>query len=1244
MLSALIFSGPFDLDWNVTWKTGVPYEVGIDHTKIEEASLQVFADGIPLETLRLEDPHQVNSVYRFSVPEGTRRLKMAPGKSKRESSSEVDNIFAGGRWSTNSATKAGPGSVEGSLLIESVQWKPGEARYSAEVPERCEGVPVSIEIDCESRTKMVWPLKIYIEQYDSSGNLLPEYVSDPRWTSHLRPYGVLTPFREYGRIHPRAARLEMVFSFLASVPEFDDYGLPLGDKEDARPKLLVTRLAMRPAAKLPFPKYDDSWFGGGVSDTEGDCSLSLDGQRAFWFATHSQAVWAQGYEETEESNIFYPCGAATVELWLKPDWTWADKNKTFFIFQAANHNTGCDLPEKVYSSRGDLLSLSYRPAEKKATLCVQDAYRHKYSGEFSIALPQEEWTHYAVTVEPGGKAQVFVNGKSVFKLDIPQFIAYNLSESINPDDGYVVDFFLGGPYMEARTISEIKRRANGITYLKADVDALRITSGALYSSDFTPSRRPEADSGTRALFNFDRSFDGESGGGIGWISGSVFGMTDIISHLLGDFQYFPSELVETNDPAKQMFGRVEEIPSEQDFVSSEKITRFSLNLSPGESASFTLPQEEIFTDYVEIENTGRGVLKYPAVLKKGDIDARSFGDIRESLFEQESTDRERVNRFFNYLLKASDYFVSYSAKFDPGSDRPYLVQYHPLDVINSYCGFDCGPLNNAAATIFANSARCAANGTEGYAHAFEEVFYDGQNHIYDLSAQKFFPAMDNETAAGLREADVQEGVIRRQGASGDHFTRMGKRSFYNNDVVYPEKFAISLNPGERFRIWSMNDGMVNDLCMHVHTTIRKKLHKDNWLNYNSVCHASGAGPMESIFRVDRFYPEYGNGFLLFDGKPDESNPAFTQIEDGSFCYNVRTCYPVVAAEYSAVDNKGRAVSLDISTDGGATFRPFTSPATYAVRARVGFLIRVNAPISAVSRFRASTEVQVNSRVINGRLVSGENEILLKAVSDGSAKVNYQYRTRAKDICFDGAVPFGSIRGMEQHFVLLDPDKGPLRVWVEGLSSRAKLHCSEGLSATLRKGVVSISAKDRSERFGWVKVEDGDVRKTLTVMVCPGGRLVKAGVHFDEKGENASFGFDRVPAGKYAVLSLLRHPVDPDNPRVKTLEVRFGTAPAYMCGGQVNSFADYYKDILGKSGEPGVWRWDYPLDTQQYPFQGMEVLETDATDTISCVFNGMADYAEIGCFLIIPYPEREFCSMILKNLFSRNIRPWALRDD
>ena len=84
---------------------------------------------------------------------------------------------------------------------------------------------------------------------------------------------------------------------------------------------------------------------------------------------------------------------------------------------------------------------------------------------------------------------------------------------------------------------------------------------------------------------------------------------------------------------------------------------------------------------------------------------------------------------------------------------PRSVEYEALIMLNSYCGFECGPLNNLAANMFACSGQCPASQTGGYGHSFEEVFYDGKNHIYDLSAQKFFPAMDNETAAYLAEDD-----------------------------------------------------------------------------------------------------------------------------------------------------------------------------------------------------------------------------------------------------------------------------------------------------------------------------------------------------------------------------------------------------------------------------------------------------------------------------------------------------------
>ena len=51
-------------------------------------------------------------------------------------------------------------------------------------------------------------------------------------------------------------------------------------------------------------------------------ALALGGEagHAFYYQTHSQASWAEARDLRDESLLFYPNGAGTVEAWFKPDW------------------------------------------------------------------------------------------------------------------------------------------------------------------------------------------------------------------------------------------------------------------------------------------------------------------------------------------------------------------------------------------------------------------------------------------------------------------------------------------------------------------------------------------------------------------------------------------------------------------------------------------------------------------------------------------------------------------------------------------------------------------------------------------------------------------------------------------------------------------------------------------------------------------------------------------------------------
>ena len=62
--------------------------------------------------------------------------------------------------------------------------------------------------------------------------------------------------------------------------------------------------------------------------------------------------------------------------------------------------------------------------------------------------------------------------------------------------------------------------------------ATGVSTGARYTTDFTPAKSFALDADTRALFRFDRSFDGVSGGGVGWIPGTVLAKTSRVDRRL----------------------------------------------------------------------------------------------------------------------------------------------------------------------------------------------------------------------------------------------------------------------------------------------------------------------------------------------------------------------------------------------------------------------------------------------------------------------------------------------------------------------------------------------------------------------------------------------------------------------------------------------------------------------------------------------------------------------------------------
>ena len=1271
------YAGEMPLEWNTTYDTAVPYEVEIDTAKLgalanvaPAAGFAVFATvaGVrrELAVTCLEGRRPERVALRFTVPAGTTTLACRAGVGmRRMAAADTDNLFAGALEPAASWT-LGTGFVRtdrpGGILFYNPIFASGRyATYSVAVPEKWRGKPVRLEVDCANESKMVWGGHIRIYQYDAAGNRLPEAAVDPRWTSHMRPVGRTIEYRENGRIHPDAARVEARFEVRSVNSSWDNYGLALKDPEDVKARLFISRLVLRPAAELPFPKYDDAFFAPGVSTAPGDAALKLGGENGvgFFYATRSQAAWSEGTQMRQEAQIFFPAADGTVEAFFKPR-AWPEKE--VYLFTGFHIN----VPDAARNNRKELFALKYRASSETLALSMKDLSNKVFTCSCACPLAVDQWTHLAVSWTVGGVARVFVNGSPLATTALTKFVPLDLAAENHPNDEHVVEFFLGSHHYNARDLTTASNPDYPL--FEGEVDNLRVSTGARYTAAFTPSETFSGDDATRALFTFDRSFDGTSGGGIRFIRGSVRALVDRVQHRLAfggkELDYYPAEILDEVHPKKVLdLDNYPNLPSVDDFRMARAEMRSRFELAPGDRAVLTAPKG-VVTDYIEVMNTGLTPLVHPTLVNDLDVDPRSFGDIAETMHIENYPYRERANRIFQYVIGASDYFMNHSASFVPGTDSPEDVEYQALTMLNAYCGFECGPLNNMAVNLFACSGRCPASQTGGYGHSFEQVFYDGKNHIYDLSAQTFLTAFDNETAAYLEEASDQPGLFHRLGYSPEHSIRKSTRVPEAGNPAYREKAAMTLRPRERFRVWFDNNGEVNDLQCSKNTGSPRE-------NYNAATHAV-PGSQGNVWRVNRFFPQYGSGFLVYEGRVDAANPAFSEVTPTSFVYSVRSAFPIVAASYMVKDAAGVPAATEISVDRGASWRPLpTGWLRYDVRARTEYLVRVHAPSTARTRFTAITEVQVNARIFPGRLREGQNGYVFKADGGERVVVTVGYRRPTKVIDIVGGVYAGTIPGAERQLVALDPGQ-VLNLPVTGLSEKAYVRAHGGLAAQLVGGRLQIAVGTAEKGFAAVDVVDGASVKELTVLVSPHVRLAAAGdalvpggsatlatanatrvqpcINFTDKSATAAATFAEVPAGKYAVLTLTRCPSHDANRLAERLKLAVpGVSGKLACGYTVNDSCNYYKAHYGRRDVDtrGNFKWDYPYQPGTSYYTHMMNIYTVPQPFSALDFSFAEDLpagVELAAVLVVPVDkttEEDFYCDIMKILGGLNTRPWKV---
>lgn len=1281
----------FPLEWNERRDVSVPYEVEISTNKLAKMMKRppntfavgaLTAKGIRrLEVVTLRGRAEDSVFLRFSVPSGTTGLVCRASSKKKGAtvdSDVADNLFAGalssaGKWVGTPRMKIDGGS--GSLTFSSRSDGGPEATLDVDVPDAMRGKPVMFETDVENLSPESWSMLLRVRQLDANGALLPESVVDRRWTGLMMPANRRARFVERGQLHTEARKVRMFLKLGSAAKKFDRYGMPR--KDVVLPSLRMTSLSLRSAYVLPFPKYDDSNFAKGVSGERGDCAIRLGGpdEKAFWYQTRSIASWSDSTQQRDGLQMFFPTNSGTVEAWFRSDWKPAEykvdgavKCRPIVLFQSYQSYR----QHMCIGGKGAMLQLAYRPRPGSLELSLKDRFGTECKGSADASLPSGRWCHLAVQWKPGDTAQVFVDGRKVLNLPVPKLRGLELEDKEVkwPSDEGGLEFYLGSTWQSARAHGSVEAAR---PLFCGEADLLRVSSVCRYAKDFTPAKSHGLDGDTRALFTFDRVFDGVSSTGNGTIPATTrsLGAGRVARDVVAGgraMPYWPKGILPENDPRVVLSGdNFPDLPTPADFGAMRRPFRRSATLKVGETLSLDCPQG-VTTDFVEIENAGERPLEFPIVLNDGDVDTRSYGDLADSFALAGLSERERADKVFGFVLSSMDYFMNHTAMFHPGSDVPRDVEYSAMRMFNGYCGFECGPLNNLAVNLFVEVAGLPAVQTAGYAHSFQQVFYGGRNHIYDVSFRRFFPAMDNETAAGLAEGDDECGIYPRLGVAAEYFTRKSTRGHWIQPPESLAKIGVTLNPGEAFRVWQVNDGNCNDLIARTKTGPYRGYAAASRPDATELCHAD----TEKTFlqRIERFFPQYLNGFITFDGTPKSGNPAFAEIRADSFCYRVQSGYPIVHAEYAAKGRDGKLAELEISTDNGKTFRPLSSPADYAVRARYAYLVRVKAPIGDIVRFTASTEVQMNPRTYPGRLKAGRNSLLLKASSTGLAKVTVQGRVAAGSISIPDAVSSGAIVGAETLFYAFDPATKPT-LDVIGASASATVRTTDGLNASLSGGKLTLSAQPGKPRFAAVTIVDGGAEKTLTVLVGTGVRFasakdatVKDGARMmppdatspqfrgrlsrANHGAEVAFRFAPLPAGRYAVLNLNRF-MNPDGPMpekglhdTQCLRMIWPGLKSTDAGSSQNLGCAYKRARFGRQGEPANFKWDYPwFKGTSYPYPLIRVDEYPAGDGVRFRSWSNEETAEIAAVLAVPDPDRDLRCELTKILCGLNCDPWRV---
>jgi hypothetical protein len=1114
---------------------------------------------------------------------------------------------------------------------------------SFSIPSDCRGAETKVSFDVKANCQGYVPFTILLQQFDANGKVLDACVVDPRWLSICLASGQDVQLREQGFIYAATTSIKMTIGLWCPqsrdpIMNFDGslLGYPASDDFD----VTISKAELRAAHPIEFPGFERSNYAPGISGEADDQALVLSQGSGFCFDANPRSVWSEGALPANPRAYNWPSGAGTFECWFFPQWNPGDSSKRYLL-DAMDGIGALDRSLQIY----------YIPSMREL-----EVIRRKCEPLIaSVDLKPGGWHHFAYTWDPGTKQQaVFIDGVMLAKNTGQAIEAIDVSD-LDSSKHMPGRVWLGQSSNDDQTVDEA---------LHGRLDEVRISDGLRYVAPFTPRRAAfTVDDDTRALFHFDGRIDGINSSDRDIVQGSLLSPLPQVS---ADIEYqkqgsgettraawTQADLPDANNPLKLFDVNFYQPLTESEFEKSSVDHEANFHLKPGESAQIRCDSQP-YMDWVELRCPDAGKpLGRPFVAKDGEIDPRTVASMLKGLgIDKIKSQREKADAIFQYLVAHNDYFWAPLVEISPFG-RIYDPGDYSSCFLNGFLEEGCGEQNRTVRDCFL-AAGLSADSTHGSAHVFEQVFFDGSWHIYDLFARIFFPARDNARPACIDEIERDPYLaVRMDKPDFGYWLPSDTRiyQFPDRELAMPD-MAYQLRPGESFRYYWHNDGRYNPLL------INDTDHCVSWKN----------GPKlhgRPLHWTNHFPPYFANGVCTFSCTPREDHPALSDWHDGSFIYKFYSPFVVCGARVKASSGQGGVAAVEISYDQGASWTA-TPPAdndgasdlNELCLARHAYWLRVTPPGGGrVASFQHRAIVLMNPKVLTPVLSQGDNTLHFTAQSGGECDMSVHYHEIDEaPLEIVGGCRFGWVEGHPRQLLVCKPAES-VTFDVRGAGSQLSVAAPAGVKTSVQPAhagdwhvELQVPADFSDGLFPLSVNSDGRVR-SAAILIARGARLVPAesaarrgnitagsdpnGIHGPvlslSPGSEADFPLSGDGAGPLALFALANIPENPHSQ--STLLLASGPAPMIE--------PNYAHEFWVQTNLLYQWKW-YHVRAGGYPFQTFAAVNLADPDTaaISCT----QGQTLLSAVLVLPARDEKLVESVTQYLFSGNYDPWMFNPD